>query len=294
MKKVNEVLARFWIWVLGCFYGTSIRTRERFGAVIAWILWWAIPKRRHVALTNLRLCFPDWTEEKRVRIAKQNCRNMGRAALDHAALWKGTKEELQAMVKFEGLDLVLDTDNRPLIVVSPHFLGLDAAGITFNTYVRGVSLYQTQSNKAWDKAELDGRLRFCNPILIAKTGHFDLRPVIRAMRDGLPFYYLPDMDHGRQNSIFVPFFGVPAATLPMVSRLARLTKAHVAMCITEMTKEGYCVHIYRLEGFPTGDYEADTARINHELEQWILKFPDQYLWTHRRFKTRPEGEPSIY
>ena len=187
-----------------------------------------------------------------------------------------------------------DTDNRPLIVVSPHFLGLDAAGITFNTYVRGVSLYQTQSNKAWDKAELDGRLRFCNPILIAKTGHFDLRPVIRAMRDGLPFYYLPDMDHGRQNSIFVPFFGVPAATLPMVSRLARLTKAHVAMCITEMTKEGYCVHIYRLEGFPTGDYEADTARINHELEQWILKFPDQYLWTHRRFKTRPEGEPSIY
>ena len=98
MKKVNEVLARFWIWVLGCFYGTSIRTRERFGAVIAWILWWAIPKRRHVALTNLRLCFPDWTEEKRVRIAKQNCRNMGRAALDHAVLWKGTKEELQAMV----------------------------------------------------------------------------------------------------------------------------------------------------------------------------------------------------
>ena len=72
MKKVNEVMARFWIWVLGCFYGTSIRTRERFGAVIAWILWWAIPKRRHVALTNLRLCFPDWTEEKRVRIAKQN------------------------------------------------------------------------------------------------------------------------------------------------------------------------------------------------------------------------------
>ena len=184
MKKVNEVMARFWIWVLGCFYGTSIRTRERFGAVIAWILWWAIPKRRHVALTNLRLCFPDWTEEKRVRIAKQNYRNMGRAALDHAVLWKGTKEELQAMVKFEGLDLVTDTDNRPLIVVSPHFLGLDAAGITFNTYVRGVSLYQTQSNKAWDKAELDGRLRFCNPILIAKTGHFDLRPVIRAMRDG--------------------------------------------------------------------------------------------------------------
>ena len=109
MKKVNEVMARFWIWVLGCFYGTSIRTRERFGAVIAW---WAIPKRRHVALTNLRLCFPDWTEEKRVRIAKQNYRNMGRAALDHAVLWKGTKEELQAMVKFEGLDLVTDTDNR--------------------------------------------------------------------------------------------------------------------------------------------------------------------------------------
>ena len=156
MKKVNEVMARFWDLGPGLLLRHIDPDRERFGAVIAWILWWAIPKRRHVALTNLRLCFPDWTEEKRVRIAKQNYRNMGRAALDHAVLWKGTKEELQAMVKFEGLDLVTDTDNRPLIVVSPHFLGLDAAGITFNTYVRGVSLYQTQSNKPGTRRSLTG------------------------------------------------------------------------------------------------------------------------------------------
>ena len=294
MKGFYLAMAKFWLRVLEAFSGASIGTRSRVGAAVARILWWAVPKRRHVALTNLRLCFPELSDAERERIARGTYRNAGRAALDHAVLWYGSKEEVQSLVKFEGLDLVTDTTNRPLIVVAPHFLGIDAAGIAFNTYVRGVSLYQKQANEVWDKAALEGRLRFCNPELIAKSGHSDLRPVIQAMRRGLPFYYLPDMDHGRKNSIFVPFFGNQAATIPMVSRLARLTKARVLMCIAEMTPEGYRVHISKLEGFPTEDYVADTARINRELEGWIRRFPDQYLWTHRRFKTRPEGEPPVY
>ena len=123
----------------------------------------------------------------------------------------------------------------------------------------------------------------------------DRDAVIRAMNKGLPFYYLPDMDHGRKNSIFIPFFGVPAATVPMACRLAKLTRAKVCMCIAEMTDKGYVVHISPAwENYPTDDVEADTRRITAELENWILKLPDQYLWSHRRFKTRPEGEPSVY
>ena len=115
------------------------------------------------------------------------------------------------------------------------------------------------------------------------------------MREGLPFYYLPDMDHGRRNSIFAPFFGVSAATIPMVSRLARVTRAKVIWCISTMTESGYSVELSApFENFPTSDPEADTRRLNEELERYIRRHPDQYFWVHRRFKTRPEGEPSVY
>ena len=245
--------------------------------------------------SDLRLCFPELSEDERIRLARRVYVRLARAAIDHGTLWTGTKEEVQALVKFEGLEHLLNRENRPIIVVSPHFAGLDAAGIALNTYVRGVSLYQKQSNPVWDKALLEGRLRFSNPVLIAKTGDNDLRTVMKHIREGLPFYYLPDMDHGARNSIFVPFFGVKAATIPMVSRLARVMRAKVVWCIATMTEDGYRVEISApLENFPTKDPEADTMRLNKELEAYIRRHPDQYLWVHRRFKTRPEGEPSVY
>lgn len=290
-----NAMAHFWVWLVGCFCHTSVRTRTRAARIIAFVLWYAVPKRRHVIRTNLRLCFPDWSEEKREQVARSTYRSLARAALDHGVLWKGSSEQIGEMVRFEGLDHILSLDNRPLIVICPHFVGLDAAGIALNRYVRGCSLYQTQSNPVWDAAALAGRSRFSDPVLIAKSNGSDLRPVMRAMKQGMPFYYLPDMDHGLRNSIFVPFFGVPAATLPMASRLARVMKARVCMSIVEMTEQGYTAHISApLENFPTQDAAADTLVVTKLLERWIERFPDQYLWTHRRFKTRPDGEPSVY
>ena len=230
-----ELLARFWIGVVKLFRYVPMSARNRIATVVGRLLWWAIPKRRHVTLTNLRLCFPEKTEAERVKLAHSLYKNMARAALDHGVLWAGTAEEVDRMVRFEGIESVTGANGRPLIVISPHFVGLDAAGIAFNLHVRGCSLYQKQRNAAWDAAALAGRERFCQPELIAKTGRGDLKAVIRAMHKGLPFYYLPDLDHGRKNSIFVPFFGVPAATVPMASRLARVTGAKVCFCITEMT-----------------------------------------------------------
>ncbi|HYA65545.1 MAG TPA: lipid A biosynthesis acyltransferase, partial [Burkholderiaceae bacterium] len=123
----------------------------------------------------------------------------------------------------------------------------------------------------------------------------DLRAVLRAMRGGLPFYYLPDMDSGDGNSIFVPFFGVAAATLPMVSRLARSIDAKVVMTVTEQTPEGYVLHVEApWRDFPGASVEQDTVRMNREIERWVLRMPDQYLWTHRRFKSRPVGAASLY
>lgn len=294
-RKVNEFLAQGWIWLVKRLGRLSVRQREKLARCVASLLWWAIPKRRHVTLTNLRVCFPELSDAERERLAKRVYVRLGRAALDHGVLWEGSAEEIRQFVRFEGLENILNEENRPLIVVAPHFAGLDAAGIALNTYVRGVSLYQKQSNPAWDRATLEGRLRFSNPVLIPKSKSSDLRPVIREMKKGLPFYYLPDMDHGKKHSIFVPFFGVSAATLPMVSRLARVTKAKVLWCIATMTEEGYFVHVSQpWENFPSEDYVADTKRVNEELEAWIRQHPDQYLWVHRRFKSRPDGESSLY
>jgi KDO2-lipid IV(A) lauroyltransferase len=132
-------------------------------------------------------------------------------------------------------------------------------------------------------------------VLIPRRGAAELKAVLRAMKAGLPLYYLPDMDVGADNSVFVPFFGVAAATIPMVSRLARLTDAKVVMAVTEMTADGYVLHLEEpWRGFPGASIEVDTVRMNREIERWVLRLPDQYLWTHKRFKTRPPGEQSLY
>ncbi len=287
--------SRQWVKLIKSLRHLSPVNRDRLAGALAWVLWLVIPKRRHVTLTNLKLCFPDMTEAERKALARRVYGRLARAALDHGVLWEGSAEEIRKFVTFEGLDGLLNTVGEPVIVVAPHFVGLDAAGIALNTYVRGVSLYQKQSNPVWDEAVLAGRKRFSDPVLIAKSDANDLRPIIRAMREGLPFYYLPDMDHGEKNSIFVPFFGVSAATIPMVSRLAKLMRAKVFWCIATMTDSGYHVILSEpWQAFPTNNPEADTLRINRELEDWIRAYPDQYFWVHRRFKTRPNGEAPLY
>ena len=295
-SDMNVFFARLWIRLVRRMKGLSMPVRECLARVAARVLWTAVPKRRHIIETNLRVCFPEMSEAERRALARRVYVRLARAAIDHGTLWEADQEEIRRFVTFEGLENLLEeAKTGPVIAVAPHFAGLDAAGIALNTYVRGVSLYQKQSNPAWDEAVLAGRKRFSDPILIAKSNASDLRPVLRAMKEGLPFYYLPDMDHGIKNSIFVPFFGVQAATLPMVSRLARVTRAKVVWCIATMTEKGYHVILSKpWENFPTADYEADTLRVTQELEEWIRAYPDQYLWVHRRFKTRPEGEPSIY
>lgn len=294
-SALNQFISRIGVRVVESMHSWKQSSRTR---VAQWLtpLGMLILKRRYrIAMRNLEVCFPEWSEEKRRTVARGVFKNLIRAALDHSVLAKGSRKDVQDMVKFTGKEeFIRLCKEGPVILVSPHFVGLDAGGIGINTFIRGSSLYQTQTNPVWDKWAYDTRKRFSDPVLISK-GPSAIKECIRAIRTPLPFYYLPDMDHGERNSIFVPFFGVQAATLPMVSKLAKLTGAKVIWSIAETTDEGYTMHLSApLKNFPTSDVYADTLRLNQELEQFILAHPDQYLWTHRRFKTRPEGEPSIY
>jgi KDO2-lipid IV(A) lauroyltransferase len=122
-----------------------------------------------------------------------------------------------------------------------------------------------------------------------------IKPVLRAIKKGLPFYYPPDLDFGRKDAIFVPFFGVPTATITGLARVARVTGAVVVPAITRQERGGYVTRFYPAwENYPSGDLEADTRRMNAFLEERIREMPEQYFWVHKRFKTRPLGEASFY
>jgi len=287
-------IARFWIALIHACAHLSPRVRQRIAAVIGELAYLLVARRRRIAQANLRACFPAMTAPQRRALLRRLFRNMARSALDYGVLWTGSREAVQAFVRIEGIEHLQPPDNRPLIMLAPHFVGLDAGGIRIATERKAVSIYARQSNPVWDHRLQLGRSRFNEPVLIARR-RADLRGALWAMRTGLPFYYLPDMDNGDRNSIFVPFFGVPAATLPMVSRLARSIGAVVVMTVTEQTPDGYVLHVEApWTDFPGASVEQDTARMNREIERWVLRMPDQYLWTHRRFKTRPEGAADLY
>jgi Kdo2-lipid IVA lauroyltransferase/acyltransferase len=275
------------------------RSNWALSVVVGKIGFWLARSRRNVALTNLRLCFPQKTEQERVAIAKEHFRAYAQAALEHGFLWNASAQAIRDYVvlhdEHHWKQFRDGPDKRAVIWLCPHFIGLDAAAIRISVDTSGCSMYSTQSNPDLDRLMFEGRTRF-NESKIFSRGE-GIKPVIRAMREGLPFYYLPDMDFGARESVFVPFFGVHAATLTAVSRLAKITNAAVVPVIATQRSDGsgYDVIFYApLENFPSGDDVADAKRINELIESHVLQNVPQYLWTHKRFKTRPEGERSFY
>ena len=291
---MNAALARLWIALILRSAGWSAAARRWLADRIGDLAVIAVARRRRIAEANLRACFPDLGEAERRGILRRMFRNVARGALDHGVLWRAPADEIRQFVRAEGMEHLRSPANRPLLMLAPHFVGLDAGGARIALEFRAVSIYARQSNPVWDRWLAFGRARFNEPLLVARGGA-ELRTALRAMQSGLPFYYLPDMDTGDSNSIFVPFFGVEAATLPMVSRIARMIGAKVVMTVTEQTADGYVLHVEPpWEDFPGASVEEDTARMNREIERWVRRMPDQYLWTHRRFKTRPPGAAGIY
>jgi len=270
------------------------RGRTAIAAVLADIFWLVARRRLRVTRTNLRLSFPELTEQQRAGIGRRSFRNIARAVLDHSILWKVDRATMARYVRVEGAHHLTDPGNRPLIVILPHLLGMDAGGVGMSLFTQLSVVYSRQKNTVWEAWLRKARERFNEPILFPRQG-IDMRKVIRSLKDGVPLGYLPDVDLGPTNSIFVPFFGVLTATIPMVSRLVRLTDAKVVIAATEMTPDGYVVHIEApWINFPGASVEEDTARMNREIERWVRRVPDQYLWSHKRFKTRPPGEPYLY
>lgn len=250
--------------------------------------------RREIARVNLRLCFPEMEEAERERLLRQHFIIFAQSMLDRALLWWASTARLARLLEIRGWEHVVRSDQQPTLLLAPHFAGLDAGGVAGAMRVSGVSVYSRQKRQpVFDQMILRGRTRFNQQILISRKE--GMRRAMKAMKQGLPFYYLPDMDLGRKESIFVPFFGVPAATVPGVSRLVRATRAKVVPVITRMTAKGYTVDFLPpWENFPGESVEADTRFMNQFIEECVKTMPEQYHWLHKRFKTRPLGEAGFY
>jgi KDO2-lipid IV(A) lauroyltransferase len=250
--------------------------------------------RGRVTRINLALCFPEMPESERKALARKHFRMLGRNALELSLMVWGSEKQLLSLIRVEGLEHLRAEMGKPVIVFAPHFIGLNMGGIrTGHEIPRSASIYSRQKIPVLDRIFWRARTRFGDPVLVSRQE--GLRAAIRVIKSGKAFYFLPDMDFGIRDAIFSPFFGVQTATITALPRLARLTGAAVVPVVTRQEGRGYVVRFYpRWENYPTDDIEADVRRMNAFIEDRVREMPEQYFWAHKRFKTRPPGEPSPY
>lgn len=264
------------------------------GWVVGHLLYALALRRRHIAQVNLARCFPQQGDAQRRQTVRRHFVLFAQAWLDRSWLWEGRPDLVRRRLRLTGHVSELDS-RMPTLLFAPHFVGMDAGWMALTAHVprRFCGLYARQRNAVLDHWMAQGRRRFGEPHIVAKSA--GLKALVSALRAGEPLYLLPDMDYGPRDSVFVPFYGTDAATVPSLSRFARMGGARVLPVVSRLTPDGYEVTVLSpWQNFPTDDVVADTARMNRELEAWINAVPEQYYWVHKRFKTRPNGEPSMY
>jgi len=289
------VLTRIAVGIVWVLHFLPLPLFARIGSGLGGLLYFVARERRRVCLTNLERCFPQMPEPERAAIARNHFRVFARSVLERSILWWASREQVMRFVRVDGLERILALKGQPLILLVPHFVGLDAGCTRLTCEIDMVGIYARQKHPLIDSLLLSGRTRFGRQRAIPRQD--GVRPAIAAVKEGMPFYYLPDQDYGARDTIFVPFFGVQAATITGLSRMTKLTGARVLPCVTRMLPggAGYELKCYRVwENFPSGDDAADARRMNAFIEERVREMPEQYFWTHKRFKTRPPGEAKWY
>lgn len=255
------------------------------------VFYWVTPSRRRIAFKNISVCFPEKTAKECWQITRRNFHYTGQAIFSTPKNWWMSKKNFNKAVEIIGrehYDKAI-AEGRNIILLSPHFVSIEVAGLRLAQERMMYSMYQYAKNALVDEIVIRGRTRFGGDVIERKA---PLRTLIRAIKSGDPFVYLPDQDAGRKG-IFVPFFHELASTVPMLAKFAAVGNA-VVIPVGTRTKpwgQGYSITLLPpLENFPSGDDVADTTRMNQAVEELIRPFPEQYFWVHKRFKTRPPAE----
>jgi len=266
------------------------RLQAAIGKAVGALLFWLIPERRRVTRINLAKCFPEKSAEERERLARAHFRAFCRAFVEQGTLWWSPRERIRDLVRLEGAEALR---GRKTIVFAPHFVGFEATLARLALDYPVAMMYSRQKDPRFEARLLAGRTRFGGVMYPRQGG---IKRGIELINAGTLFYYLPDLDFGPKRAVFVPFFGVPAATVTGLAYIARETGAAVVPCVTRMLAAGgYVARLYPAwSDFPSGDEHADARRMMAFIEERVLEMPEQYFWLHKRFKTRPAGEERFY
>ncbi|KZE32871.1 lipid A biosynthesis lauroyl acyltransferase [Crenobacter luteus] len=260
------------------------------------LAWLAARERRRVGMVNVGLCFPELTLGQRRRLVRANFVQMLRLMLEYGICWYASADKIRRLVTVKNLDYVTELRDagHDVIIFYPHFTAFEIGCYRLNQDLPLVSVYSHQKNQELDAAIYRHRQRYDNVKIVSRQE--SLRSIIKAMKaEHTPFLYLPDQDFGPRDSIFVKFFHTDAATIPGLSRIARLANARVVPAVARRVGFRFELEFYPAwDAFPSDDVVADTRRMNAFLEERIRECPEQYFWLHKRFKTRPAGEARFY
>ncbi|MFG0379864.1 lipid A biosynthesis lauroyl acyltransferase [Pseudomonas sp. zbq_18] len=253
--------------------------------------------RRRIAARNLELCFPQLSEAERERLLKENFASTGIAFFEMAMSWWWPRERLAKLAHIEGLEHLQQAqqEGQGVILMALHFTTLEIGAALLGQRQTIDGMYREHKNPLFDFVQRRGRERHNRDATAIERE--DIRAMLKVLRAGRAIWYAPDQDYGPKQSIFVPLFGITAATVTATTKFARLGKARVVPFTQERLADGcgYRLVIHPpLQDFPGESEEADCLRINQWIEQAVSQCPEQYLWAHRRFKTRPEGEAKLY
>ena len=280
LLRTLSILPYQWVARLGSGLGAALYT---------------IPgRRKHIVLVNLRLCFPEKTTRECDELAREHFRHVVRSYLERGIQWFGSAQRIRNIVQVQSAIDLEDRNAPPTIFMGFHFVSIEIGCMLYSLKMPAASLYTHMSNTRLCDLARRQRGRFGAEMIERSTS---ARKIVRLLHQGKPVMLAADMDHGIENSVFVPFFGVQACTLTSVSRLAKMGRARVVPFVTEVLPDfkGYRLNVFApLSDFPSESETNDARSMNAFLETQILKFPAQYYWVHRRFKHRPLGMPAVY
>ncbi len=297
--KFSLLHPRYWLtWIgMGLWrltallpYGAMVWSGRRLGRLLLRVGGF----RRAVASRNLELCFPEKTAQQRQILLTKNFEDLGISLFEVAMAWWWPWRRFAERFELQGLEHLEQLNGQGALLMAMHYTTLEVGGQVLAHYYSTDGMYRPHGNPVYDYLQQKGRL--ANNPDCAVYPREDVRGVLKALRRGRVIWYAPDQDYGRKQSVFAPFFGVPAASVTATAKFARAGNAKVLPFTHVRLANGqYRVTVHPpLENFPTGDDVADATRINGIVEEFIRATPEQYLWVHRRFKTRPPGAESVY
>ena len=293
---------RFWLLWLGLgllwlVIQLPYRALLLLGRGLGALMYRLARSRRKIARRNLQLCFPELNEKAREKLLRENFASSGIALFEMAMSWWWPRSRLQRLAHIEGLEYLQQAraEGQGVILMALHFTTLEVGAALLGQRHTIDGMYREHKNPVFDFVQRRGRER--HNLDASAIEREDVRAMLKVLRAGRAIWYAPDQDYGRKQSLFVPWFGINAATVTATSKFARLGRARVVPYTQERlpNSAGYRLVIHPpLTDFPGESEEADCRRINEWVEEAVRQRPEQYLWAHRRFKTRPAGEASLY